>query len=131
MRLLLVLAAFLAVGFQKASTITIDLRAPKQTAIERTKAALIGNGFAIYDAGGDGSALRTAPYRYENAIRFTVRANTIGSDSSSRVVLSGTWAMPELNIHDQPVTPASFGIKKALWAMLSAVADSVRVPAPR
>jgi len=127
MRSLFTGAAILAMLLlQEASTITVELRQPKAAAIERAKAALLANRFVIDEAAGDGSVLKTAPYRYKNAILFTVRANTVGSDSSARVVLSGTYTIPTLHVKDEQLTQSTRGVKKELWAILSQVADSIR-----
>jgi hypothetical protein len=127
MRALFVLAGLLAaVSLQEVATLNVDLAEPKAAAVERAKAALLENQFVIDEASGDGSVLKTAPYRYKNAILFTVRANTVASDSGARVVLSGTYTIPTLHIRDEPVTKATRGVKKELWGILSAVADSMR-----
>ena len=109
---------------QDVRTIVVTLPGDVGAARSRVVAALVANGLVVAEAGGP--VVRTTSYRFNPATFLVVTANLIQQDSTTTVVLSGTYSTPVLGIRDEPLTESRSHLKGDLWRLLATVADSVR-----
>lgn len=124
-------SAAAAAGAQAVHTIDVTLPGTVDSARSRIVRVLVGQNLVVAEA--QGPIVRAAPYRYDPATFITVTINLVGQDSVTRVVVSGTYSEPSIDIHDQPLLQTTSRVRGPLWNWLKRLAlnvssDSVASP---
>lgn len=132
-------AASVAGAQEQQRTIEVKLPYGKLKAVDAVQAALLKEGFMV--ASNEGGIITLAPFetRKNKAVSVTIRANILGSDSASSIILGGQWsnAMIEAARREHPALTAAYsatgtietggkGFMKDAWDELERVADAIR-----
>jgi hypothetical protein len=119
-------------------TIEIPLAISKAKATELIQAAAVKEGWMV--ASSEGGVITLAPFetRKNKAVSVTVRANVLGSDSSSSVVIGGSWSNAIIASARQrnpmaagypaegTIESGGRGFMKDAWEELERVAEAIR-----
>ena len=127
-----VLVAALCFGFfavasspvgAQTSTISVVLPVRAAAAQNRVLNAFVANGLVVDQA--QGPVVRSAPYRFNPATLLVLTANLLEHDSTTTIILSGSFSTPSLGIKDEPLTESTSHLKGQLWSFLDKVSRGI------
>jgi hypothetical protein len=106
------------------SSIVISTALPKDKALEQAASGLVSAGYVVENA--NAISITTAPRTFKNVWDLTIRVNVVTAGDSSNVVVSGTYSVPTMHLHDQTVEGGHGGVKGRMWQELTTAADGIR-----
>jgi hypothetical protein len=110
-------------------TLVIDLPVSRSEAVRRTLTAFREQGYVIRSSLTSGLNPETEPFRQGNA-RAVFRASISGSESSARIVLSGTYHKEQFGgiarSGEEDVRNGDDPIERALWSRMDQIRLTIR-----
>ena len=118
-------------GAPEARSLAVDLRVSRSEAVRRTLAAFRDQGYTIRSSLTSGLTPETEPFRQGDA-EAVFRASISGSQTSSRVVLSGTYRIKQfggiVRTDEKDVRNGDDPTERALWSRLEQLRLTIRLP---
>ena len=118
-------------GAPEARSLAVDLRVSRSEAVRRTLAAFREQGYTIRSSLTSGLTPETEPFRQGDA-EAVFRASISGSQTSARVVLSGTYRIKQfggiVRTDEKEVRNSDDATERALWSRLEQLRLTIRLP---
>ena len=118
-------------GAPEARSLTLDLSVSRSEAVRRTLSAFREQGYVIRSSLSSGLNPETEPFRQGDA-EAVFRASITGSQTSARVVLSGTYRIKQLGgivrTDEKEIRNSDDAIERALWSRLDQLRLTIRQP---
>jgi hypothetical protein len=111
------------------TSIVLMTPVPKDQALEQAASGLVAAGYVVENS--NPFALTTSKRTFKNVWDLTIRVNGVGAGDSSKIVVSGSYAVPTLHIENQAVEGGHGGVQGKMWDELSTAADSIRIALSR
>jgi hypothetical protein len=111
-------------------SITVVLSVSKSEAFGRVMAAFVEEGLVVTESSEGGGVVTVGPFvpnKYSMGVdaEVTYRANVIASDSTSRVILSGTIRPSRSSSTPSALTSRWKGAGSKAWALLEKIAGAL------
>ena len=118
-------------GAPEARSLAVDLPVSRSEAVRRTLSAFREQGYVIRSTLSSGLAPETEPFRQGDA-EAVFRAAITGSQTSARVVLSGTYRVKQfggiVRTDEKEIRNSDDATERALWSRLEQVRLTIRTP---
>jgi len=118
-------------GAPEARSLTLDLSVSRSEAVRRTLSAFREQGYVIRSSLSSGLNPETEPFRQGDA-EAVFRASITGSQTSARVVLSGTYRIKQfggiVRTDEKEIRNSDDAIERALWSRLDQLRLTIRQP---